>query len=99
MTTARGSTLLELIVVLAVMGTLAAITALALPGRPGARGPTQIERLMLARDSAIRTGLPVEAMVDTSAEGAPRIVRFLPDGRAVGPLVDPLTGAVDNAVR
>ncbi len=96
---ARGSTLLELIVVLAVMGALAAITALALPGRSGARVPTQIERLMLARDSAIRTGRPVEAVVDTGSDGVTRLVRFLPDGRSVGPGLDPLTGEADDAWR
>jgi prepilin-type N-terminal cleavage/methylation domain-containing protein len=91
-----GFTLAELMVVLAILGILAALSALAMPGRLRPRGLTRAERLTLAWDSAIRTGQAVVVALDTAAGGAPRLIRFLPDGRAVGAaagIVDPLTGA------
>ena len=93
---AAGFTLVELLVVIAILGTLAALSALAMPGRLRPRGPTRAEQLTLARDSAIRTGQAVVVALESAGGGAPRLIRFLPDGRAVGAaagIMDPLTGA------
>jgi prepilin-type N-terminal cleavage/methylation domain-containing protein len=75
-------TLLELLVVLAVLGLVLGVSGLGLaslrePGESAAL--TEIRR---ARAEAIRSGVPVRS-------GS---VLFLPDGRAIGPTVDPLTG-------
>lgn len=88
---AAGVTLVELLAVLLVLGLMLGVTGLALGSL---RRPTQSERvrdLEHARSAAIRTGVATSVRVDSS------VVRFLPDGRALGPGVDPLTGALDAA--
>ncbi|MGH7754649.1 MAG: prepilin-type N-terminal cleavage/methylation domain-containing protein, partial [Gemmatimonadales bacterium] len=80
-----GVTLVELLVVLVLLGLVAGVSGLAIASlRPpeGAGARREWER---ARTQAIRSG---QAVVLDS-------VRFLPDGRAVGPRADPLTGALD----
>lgn len=75
----RGFTLLEMIVVLALFSVLLGVSTLAIHSlRPAA--PSRASR---ARTQAVLTGLP------TPDSG----ILFLPDGRAVGDGIDPLTGA------
>ena len=80
---AQGVTLLELIVVLAVLGVILGVTGLALGTLQNPREAQQLIDLRQARAEAIHAGAP------RTTHG----VRFLPDGRAIGPDVDPLTGA------
>ena len=80
---AQGVTLLELIVVLAVLALILGVTGLALGTLQNPREAQQLTDLRQARAEAIRAGAP------RTAHG----VRFLPDGRAIGADVDPLTGA------
>jgi prepilin-type N-terminal cleavage/methylation domain-containing protein len=90
----RGTTLLELMVTLAVLGLLTGTAAAALGTlrRPeAARWASDVAR---ARDSAIRTGRPVRVSGDSGYRAL-----LLPDGRAVGPGLDPLTGEVTDAAR
>jgi prepilin-type N-terminal cleavage/methylation domain-containing protein len=77
-------TLLELVVALAILGLILGVSGLALASLrpPAASEVTRVRQQ--ARAEAIRTGTAVRA--DS--------VLFLPDGRALGPGVDPLTGAV-----
>lgn len=79
---AWGVTLVELLVVLAVLGVILGVSGLALGTLKAPRESDLVLELRSARTQAIRTGTP-----RTSHR-----VRFLADGRAIGPGVDPLTG-------
>jgi prepilin-type N-terminal cleavage/methylation domain-containing protein len=94
-----GTTLVELLVVLALLGLVFGISGLALGSLQEPRESPWIRELRRARTEAIRSGKPVRLMVSLTARPPDRpTVLFLPDGRAVGPGVDPLTGApVDSA--
>jgi prepilin-type N-terminal cleavage/methylation domain-containing protein len=78
-----GVTLVELLVVLALLGLVLGVSGLALASLREPRDADALTELRRARAEAIQTG------VARSAGG----VLFLPDGRAIGPNVDPLTGA------
>jgi prepilin-type N-terminal cleavage/methylation domain-containing protein len=88
----RGATLIELMVVMLVLGTVAGVSALALTGLRVSPASEQRQRLLTARASAIRSGEAASVEL-----GGGRMVRFLPDGRAIGPGVDQLTGQVLDA--
>jgi prepilin-type N-terminal cleavage/methylation domain-containing protein len=78
----RGFTLLEVVVVLTLFGLVLGASAVALGSlRPPPRSAA-LKAYEQARTEAIMTGAP--RSVDA--------VLFLPDGRAVGPGIDPLTG-------
>jgi prepilin-type N-terminal cleavage/methylation domain-containing protein len=81
----RGVTLLELLVVLTILGLLLGLSGLAIGSLQMPRESQQTIELRRSRADAIQSGAP------RTAYG----VRFLPDGRAIGPHVDPLTGAFD----
>lgn len=81
--TRHGVTLIELLVVLVLLGLIFTVSGLALASLGAPRESARVRELAAARAQAIRSGRPVLA--------AP--VLFLPDGRALGPGVDPLTGA------
>ena len=87
----RGVTLLELLVVMAIVGLAAGIAGLAVAG---AFGPHDTARSLFieARTRAALEGVPVRVLHEPDSNGGPRPVLFLPDGRAVGRGVDPLTG-------
>jgi len=90
----RGVTLLELLVVLMLLALIFSVSGLALVSLGSPRSSARVRRLEAARARAIRTGLPVAVDPDTlPASRFPSTVLFLPDGRALGPGVDPLTGA------
>ena len=78
-----GVTLVELIVVLALLGLVLGISGLALASLRAPRESDDLRELQKARAEAVQSGTP------RTAHG----VLFLPDGRAIGPNVDPLTGA------
>jgi hypothetical protein len=76
-------TLIELVVALVILSLILGVSGLAVASlRPPATSEVARARLQ-AHAKAISTGTPVRA--DS--------VLFLPDGRAIGPGVDPLTGA------
>ncbi len=86
-----GFTLLEVIVVLVILGLImgmsgVAFVALRAPGESNRAG-----ELRRARSEAIQAGRPVSAGGNHSP--LTTHVLFLPDGRAIGSGVDPLTGA------
>ncbi|HET9292671.1 MAG TPA: hypothetical protein VFO06_00135, partial [Gemmatimonadales bacterium] len=81
-------TLLELLVSLAVLGMLTGAVAFAF--RPGAFA--SLDPGTVARAEAIRTGSAQEVVVGDSIGRGPLRRRFLPDGRALGPGLDALTG-------
>lgn len=80
---AWGVTLIELIVVLAILGVILGVSGLALGTLKAPRESELALALRSARTQAIRTGIPRTT----------HHARFLADGRAIGPGVDPLTGA------
>jgi prepilin-type N-terminal cleavage/methylation domain-containing protein len=79
----RGVTLVELLVVLALLGLVLGVGGLALASLREPRESDRLREMRRARAQAIRSGAPVRT-------GS---VLFLPDGRAVGTGVDALTGA------
>jgi len=79
----RGVTLVELLVVLALLGLVLGVSGLAVGSLRAPRESAELSDLRRARAEAIRSGAPVRS-------GS---VLFLPDGRAIGPNVDLLTGA------
>jgi len=82
---AQGVTLLELLVVLTLLGVVLGVAGLAIGSLQAPRESEEILALKRAREDAIHSGVP------RTTHG----VRFLPDGRAIGPKVDPLTGIPD----
>jgi len=82
---AQGVTLLELLVVLTLLGVVLGVTGLAIGSLQAPRESEEILALRRARAEAIHSGSP------RTAHG----VRFFPDGHAIGPKVDPLTGIPD----
>ena len=80
---ARGVTLLELLVALALLGLILGISGLAIASLRTPPRAAASDTLRRARLDAVQSGTP------RTVHGA----LFLPDGRAIGPNVDPLTGA------
>lgn len=92
---ASGFTLVETMVVLAILGMMVAMSGLAIVSlRPNPRDEA-LRELARARAAAIRTGNRV--VVTHDAQRTTRIV-FLPDGRAFGSGLDPLTGALRDSL-
>jgi prepilin-type N-terminal cleavage/methylation domain-containing protein len=90
----RGVTLVELVVTLALLGLLSGLAAATLSGWRKSEPDARARLLSRARERAVRTGTRVRL---DDANG--KSVLFLPDGRAVGEGVDPLTGGPPDAAR
>jgi prepilin-type N-terminal cleavage/methylation domain-containing protein len=97
----RGVTLLELLVVLAILGVMAGLVGLTWrpdqwTGRPPELGSVAAS-IAAARHQALRTGRPVTLSVAGGLDSVPIIA--LPDGRVIGAErlgVDPLSGALER---
>jgi Tfp pilus assembly protein FimT len=76
-------TLVELLVVLALLGLVLGVSGLALASLREPRESGDLREFRRARAEAVQSGTPRTA----------HRALFLPDGRAIGPNVDPLTGA------
>jgi prepilin-type N-terminal cleavage/methylation domain-containing protein len=88
----RGVTLIELVVVLAILGVLSGVTAAAFGGLRRPEAGTWSSEVSRARAAAIRSGRRVVVQGDRGTRAV-----LLPDGRAVGAGLDPLTGEVLDA--
>lgn len=91
-----GVTLVELVVVLALIGLVASVSGLALSSLKPPREAEWARELRRARTGAVQTGKLVRSAIplpSTSVHDRPLPSLFLPDGRAIGAAVDPLTGA------
>jgi len=82
-----GVTLVELLVVMTILGLVFGVTGLAIVSLRAPRESKVILAMRAARVEAIRSGKPVRLSFDSPT------VLFLPDGRAIGLGLDPLTGA------
>jgi prepilin-type N-terminal cleavage/methylation domain-containing protein len=91
----RGFTLVEVIVVIAILGMMAGMSGLAFVTLRAPRESELVRERRRARAEAIATGRPAI----TGSNRAPRTahVLFLPDGRAIGVGTDALTGAPIDA--
>lgn len=94
-----GVTLIELLVVLLLLGIMAGVSGLALGALRKAEVPPWRQIASQARREAIESGRPVTARDSTDSTGTDHAALFLPDGRAVGWGVDPLTGEVVRDTR
>jgi Tfp pilus assembly protein FimT len=98
-----GATLVELVVVLAILGLIAGLSGLAYNSLRPSTGSELRKALQHARAEAVRTGRPVHvsgAPWDNVTSHAPHPTpswTFLPDGRGLGPGVDALTGRMSVA--
>ena len=91
--TARGTTLIELIVALAVLGIVLGVSTAALSAIHRDVPPPALARVEAARERALRLGVPVRIdRPDSSSAGTAASLLLLPDGRVIGAGFDPLTG-------
>jgi prepilin-type N-terminal cleavage/methylation domain-containing protein len=90
-------TLVELIVVLAILGLISGVSGLALASLKAPRESEVVRQLRRSREKAILGGKPIHTVMN-DASRTTRVL-FFPDGRAFGPGVDPLTGALRDSLR
>lgn len=90
-----GFTLLELLVVLMIVALSLSLT---LPALSNIRRPSEREKSLAAlrdaRTDAVRRGRSTRVQVWIGQERLPAWILFQPDGRALGPCVNPLAGDV-----
>jgi prepilin-type N-terminal cleavage/methylation domain-containing protein len=90
----RGTTLVELMVVLLILGLVTGVTSLAIGTLQRTVASERARTLGQARAAAIRLGRPVSVPGPSGA-----VVRFYPDGRAIGSGIDRFTGELLDAQR
>ena len=97
----RGVTLAELMVVIVILGVMAAVTGIAFGTRaPVPHADAQLARIAGARAEAVRSGRAATNRLDI--DGAIYVVTAFADGRVVtnAPIgVDPLSGRVSHDAR
>jgi Tfp pilus assembly protein FimT len=86
-----GATLVELLVVLALLGLLLGLSVVSVSSIRQPPSATVFDSLRSARANALRSGRPVVIVRDSV------VIRFLPDGRILGGMLDPLTGELPDA--
>lgn len=100
-TARRGFTLAELMVVIMILGVMAAVTGVAFATKaPVPVADARLARVAAARDSAVRTGQPTTVQLDV--DGALYLATTYPDGRVItdAPVaIDPLSGRSVRATR
>ena len=97
--TCSGTTLIELIVALAVLGIVLGVSTAALSAIHRDVPPPRAAAIAAARTRALRQGSTVQLdLPDSSGHGVTSLL-FLPDGRIVGVGFDPLTGEAADARR
>lgn len=93
-----GTTLVELLVVLAVLAAVGTLATMTLRVLPASGVDTPLARIGAARRHAVTSGRPVTLHVDDS--GRIRQVRVFPDGQVLGAEslgIDPTSGRIRNA--
>lgn len=95
-----GVTLIELIVVIAILGCIAGLSGVALRNAERDVVPSAAQRIATARHQAIASGKPVRVLLADG--GTSRIALALPDGRVLADsalTIDVVTGAPRDAAR
>lgn len=82
----RGTTMIELLVVLVLLGLVSGISVVAVATLRSPNSQARLDGIQEGRSRAVRSGQEVVLMIDSLT------MRFLPDGRVLGLGVDPLTG-------
>ncbi len=90
-----GVTLVELLGVIGILGLIVGVSGVAFTSLRAPRTSQRIRAGQAARARAIREGRPVAFPFGLSRIGPTAL--FLPDGRAIGTGVDPLTGVPADA--
>ncbi len=90
-----GVTLVELLVVIAILGLIVGVSGLAFTSLRAPPASERTRAARVARAQAIRAGRPM-AFPFARPWARPSAL-FLPDGRAIGSGVEPLTGAPVDA--
>jgi prepilin-type N-terminal cleavage/methylation domain-containing protein len=86
-----GVTLVELLVAMTILALIVGVSGLAFGSLRAPRGSQWVREARAARTKAIEEGTPV------AVPSVRPSVLFLPDGRAIGPSADPLTGAPSDS--
>ena len=84
----RGTTLVELVVCLAILGVMAGITGFAFHSLKPRADATPSRAIFRARAEALDSGKLVRLVVDSLGSIGPRVMLFLPDGRVLGDTMD-----------
>lgn len=91
----EGVTLVELLVVLAIIGLTAGVAGVAVAALRPPPESHLAGAIRRTRATAIRTGVPLMVWIELAEPARPpALFRFLPDGRVLGPRVDPWTGTL-----
>lgn len=80
----QGTTLVELVVSLAILGLTAGIAGFAIQSLKPRDESTTMQAISRARGEALELGRPVRLMVDSLGAAEPHVMLFLPDGRVMG---------------
>jgi prepilin-type N-terminal cleavage/methylation domain-containing protein len=93
----RGFTLVEMVVVIAILGLVAVLSTVAIGSLRAVPQSAQELELEHTRQQALQTGLPTGTEIEDSSGRRPaQPVLFLPDGRALGSGLDPWTGGASE---
>ncbi len=84
MSARRGTTLVEIVVSLAVLAIICGVATLAIASLKRKDGPSVNQMIQQAKMDAVRTGRPVPLFIDTLGAPHPVSMLALPDGRVVG---------------
>lgn len=93
-----GVTLAELLVVIVILGLTAGVAGMAVSALRTPPVGDLASTIRRQRAAAIRLGVSQMALIPLDGpERSPTVIRFLPDGRVLGPGIDPWTGALRHA--
>lgn len=87
-----GTTLVELLIVITILTVALSVVAMAPQWIGTTRSGAEGDPLVEARLRSVQNGEMVSVLLIAPGDSVASLVSFLPDGRALGENVDPLTG-------